>query len=131
DRDEDSEARSRPTRGVLTEESGDICVPRRRRHRRHCRAAFYASNEDQSLRGGERTGSSRTRRTGFERLALDNSMDMYVPRMSEHLGTMDLRERLNQRMRETQVHCPLPQQGCKLALQMGPALPIALVIPEW
>ncbi|PON85044.1 hypothetical protein TorRG33x02_191440 [Trema orientale] len=122
--DKDSEARSHPTKRVPIEESGDTRVPRRRLMRHH-RAASYATNEDKSLSGGERTGSSRTRKTMFEHLALDNSTNTYVPKMSERLGTMDLREILNQRRREA-------QQDCEPAPQIGPASQIALVelVPE-
>ncbi|PON40342.1 hypothetical protein PanWU01x14_298290 [Parasponia andersonii] len=56
-------------------------------------------------------------------------MDTYVPRVSKHLRTTDLRERLNQRRREAQVYHFPPQQGREPVPQMRPALEIALVGP--
>ncbi|PON37303.1 hypothetical protein PanWU01x14_321500 [Parasponia andersonii] len=56
--------------------------------------------------GNERTYGSRTRRIVFKQLALKNNMDTYIPRISEHLGTIDLRKRLNHRRREAQVYYP-------------------------
>ncbi|PON64326.1 hypothetical protein TorRG33x02_273480, partial [Trema orientale] len=103
DLEEDSETRSCLTRGAPIEEGEDT--------EDITEQGPMLLMRTRCSEGNERTSSSRTRGTVFKRLALDNRMNTYIPRRSEHLGTTDLRERLNEQRREAQAYYSLSQQN--------------------